>query len=456
MRLTLDKVFSKPEIVFVWVATIFGFLTITLFPILNAPDDNIHFQISYAIFSSNKKAGDDIVLNESIVLNAAKDHQYAHFFNKSTTAERDGFAVNVGVPVFDGRTKASAFDIMHLPQAIGVLMGRLVHPSLGVMVTTGRIINLLLYITCLYLIIKTVTRGKWVFVMLACTPILIQQAGSLSYDPINAVAIFAWMGFVINLYSSSNRSGMTKRELFTCVALLLFLILTKQSNVLLLTLLLAIPCKRLLSISIYKKIMTYAKQPVFKAAIILLFTCLALVAGYVLAKKLLAGHAFHPLQLATVLQNTFFIRNELIDATTIGVVGYFSNFYYHLSAWIVVIWFIALFVLMLSDKIFNVSKRLAVTSAIVFVATVLLITIGMYYAWAMTPERLGLAAAVADGIQGRYFTPLLIVIFPAIAYLQKVIVIKVKHSYAIPAFAMSICLFTLIVYMVQTVTFFWS
>lgn len=450
----LKKIIQKPELVFVIIASFFGLLSSIFLPVLAVPDENQHFQISYAMFSENKRAPHDLVFNETMILNTVQTHQYKELFFNKTSAAQDGISINTGSLVFDGKTKASVFDIMHLPQAIGVLIGKLIYPSVGVMVLMGRLTTLALFIAALYFIIKKVRYGKWLFVFIASLPIMIQQAASVSYDPINSIAIFAWVAFIINIVTQ--KTLITRKQLIVGALLALFLLLSKSNNALLLMLALAVPIKQFVSTKTITTIREYKYWHILKYAGIVIAALFAFAALYYMSVKLLGGQEFRPRQLWEVLLNTFIWGNTgLIDVTTIGVIGQFSNFYYHLPIWVVIGAFIVLTFLLLADKLPNVSKRFAIISALLFFGSILLISIGMYYGWAMKIERLGPGAEVTDGIQGRYFTPLLILLFPALAYLQKYASVVTKSKLLIPLVSAGTSIFLLVFYMAQTWHFFW-
>lgn len=454
MNTHFKNLLKKPERVFLIIASVFGLLSATLMPVLSVPDENQHFQISYAMFSENKRAGKDLVLNEALVLTSVQQgRHWDHFTNKSS-AQHDGVAINTGSYIFDGKTKASSFDLMHLPQALGVLLGKLIYPSLGVMSLMGRLAMLAVYLAALYFIIKKVKYGKWVFVFVACLPIIIQQAASLSYDAVNFIAIFAWVAFIINL--TATKAKLTSKEVLLGLALIAFLFVTKANNLLFVALLIAVPQARIETIHIVKKVRSHPKWNYIKALLICIAMVVIAIGVYVMSKKLLAGHEFHPRRLVEILLNTYLWGNlALIDVTTIGIVGQFSNFYYHIPIWVIILTFIVFAALLLTEKLPPVTKRLAITSALLFVGSIILISIGMYYGWAMRPERLGPNADVADGIQGRYFTPLLVLLFPAIAYLQKFVTLKTQRETTIPLVSLATVILLLAIYTIQTWNFFW-
>lgn len=447
------KIIQKPELIFVIIASFFGLISSVFLPVLAVPDENQHFQISYAMFSANKQAPEDLVFNESMILATVQNHQYKELFFNRTSAANDGVAINTGSLVFDKKTKASVFDIMHLPQAIGVLIGKLLYPSVGVMVLMGRLTTLALYIVALYFIIKKVRHGKRVLAFVASLPIMVQQAASVSYDPINTLAIFAWFAFIINI--ATQNSYITKKQVAIGILLAAFLFISKSNNALLLLLALAVPLKYL-----FPYLRTLKQKPYWntlKYILIGLVILVATAALYYMSKKLLAGQELHPRRLWDALVNTFIWGNEgLIDVTTIGIVGQFSNFYYHLPIWVVIVTFVIFTILLLHEKLPEVSKRFALISGLLFFGSILLISIGMYYGWAMKPERFGPGASVTDGIQGRYFTPLLILLFPLFAYLQKHIKIASNKKQLIPMISIGTSTLLLVFYTAQTWHFFWK
>ncbi len=453
----LKILFSKPERAFLVIASFFGLLSAILMPILLVPDENQHFQISYAIFSSNqrdsqeKSLPEDLVLSENLVLSAVRDGSYAKYSNK-TSAQHDGIAINREVYVFDGRTKASVFDVMHLPQALGILVARHIYPSLELMVIMGRLFNLALYIAAFYFIIKKVKFGKWVFLFIACPPMMIQQAASLSYDPINLVAIAAWIAFIINL--SAQAVAISSKQLLTGLGLGLFLLLTKSNNILLMALLFAIPKDLIQHNKPYTRLRSSKHWNTIKYVALSVFIGIIFAGLYITAHKLLGGQEFHLRKLGSALLNTFFWGDlGLIDVTLIGMVGQFSNFYYHLPVWIVIITFAVLAIIMLHEKLPRISKKFAVISGLLFLGSILFISVGMYYGWALPLDP---RAEVTNGIQGRYFTPLLLLLVPVFAYVQNYIKVSVKSSLTIPALAIVTSASLLLIYIIQTWHFFWQ
>ena len=71
-------------------------------------------------------------------------------------------------------------SLAHLPQAIGMLIGRAIYPSYGVIMLVGRIVNALVYIIGMYFVIKAAKYGKLALMFISLLPMMLQQAASLS------------------------------------------------------------------------------------------------------------------------------------------------------------------------------------------------------------------------------------------------------------------------------------
>lgn len=449
------RIIQKPELVFVCMAVFFGLLSAIFMPILETPDENYHFRTAYAMLSSSKKVPNDINMKDGMVLSRIKDSgNYSNYFTEKTSAQYDGYAINTDAYELRGRSIPRIVDIMHLPQSIGIALGRLVYPSLGTMVLLGRLFNLATFATAVYFIIKKIRYGKWTLFFVASLPIIIQQASSLSYDAVNLIAIFAWFAFIVNLFAQNK--PLNKKQLLRGILLFLFLFMTKSNNLLLGALLFALPSKIIINKHILSRVKSSKYYQLVKVTGIILLGAIICAACFVLFKSLLGDQAFHPYKLLRVLLNTFMLGDlSLIDATVNGMVGAFGNFYYHIPFWITIITFTIFAIVLLYEKLPKVSKRFAIISGLLFVSSVLFISVGMYYSWAILPRRLGLTAEVTDGIQGRYFTPLLILLFPTFAYLQKYIKVTTKSRSTIPILATGMTVFLLILYISQTCLYFW-
>lgn len=460
MRQQIKKLITRPELFFLFTASLFGLISAFFMPILMVPDEYTHFRAEYAIFSKDGAVPESAlpsVKNQDIKA-SIKNETYYKYFTETNDIYSKNITINISTDlsnVYGQTAKAGVYDITHLPQAVGIAIGRMIHPSIGFMVLMGHIMNILVYVVALYFIIKHLRYGKWIFIFVACLPMMIQQAGSLSYDAVNLIAIFAWCAFIVNL--AVQKRQIKRKQIFTGAFLAALLLLSKPNNIFLLLLIFALPKRYVTDSAIYKYVRSNSHWKLIKYVFIFAAIAIAILATYVIFIKLLGGHEFHPKQLASVLLNTYFWGDQLglIDVTVNGIIGYFGIFYYHIPFWAVIFAFSAFTLVLLHEKLPNVSARYALISGSIFFGSILVISIGMYYNWAMQPFRLGPGASVTDGIQGRYITPLLILLFPTFAYLQKYISISTKNKLLIPYLSATTTTLLLLFYTVQTWHYFW-
>jgi uncharacterized membrane protein len=455
MTFRLQKLIKKPELFFAGTALIFGLFSLFVMPLLQVPDENTHFRIAYSTFADEQPIPRDVNVPNTEIIRSLEGGNYEDYFNKKTSADVDDVGVKFKVPANHGNETRGVLDITRLPQSLGILLGRLVYPSIGVIVTSGKVLNLATYIIAVYFIIKWAKHGKWVLVFVASLPIMIQQAASLSYDPLNAVIIFAWFTYVINMYTQGYQ--IKRKQIVLGIFLALLLLLAKPNNVLLLLLIVGLPAKYITATHLYKKLRSSRYWKLLILASVIFGTLAVVTTVQIMGRLLLDEQAFYPRRLIVVLLNTFFWGDlTLINATWVGLIGMFSNFSYQLPAWMVCISFAILLIIMLYEKLPGITRRMAIVSGLLFFGSILFVSVGMYYNWAIKPYRLGPGADVTDGIQGRYFTPLLVLLFPAFSYLQKYIKITSKSSTTVPVLVMFSSIFLLSCYSVLTWRFFWN
>lgn len=439
---------KKPENIFLCIVGGFGLLSVFLMPILNTPDENQHFQVVYGMFTTHEKnVPKGIIESEESIRASVEENNYNRFFEINEDAKNDGVQINFDKKVF-GDVKSSVTDIVRLPSALGVLLARSIYPSMFFMVIFGRIINLAIFVIAIYFVIKKSKHGKWAILAIACIPMAIQQAASLSYDGINFVAVIAWIAFCYNLWVQ--KKLISKKQIATMFGLLLALLITKPNNVMFVLLLLAVPKSVYKDLPILRKVRKSKNRKLIYILSAIFAGALVAAAGFVLGKRFLAGQEFHLLRLLKVLGNTLFLNISLINVTAVGVFGQFGNFNYSLPIWVIFGNIMAIICAFLYESQ-KFTKRQIVVATGMFVISVLTIMVGMYYAWAMKPARFGELATITDGIQGRYFTPFLMLLVPITTYLFGSGNKKKRLKIA----ALAGIVFSLLVYIAQTILIVW-
>lgn len=443
----------KPEVLFVIIALFFGIISAFAVPQLSVNDEGAHFLRAYTV-STNNLTAHSCSYPKEVIKKVQESTSNKFSFNIS---QKDSHArVN-----YTCGSAASYYPFMHLPQGIGVLLGRIIYDSPAFMVLLGRITNLIFFVIAMYFIIKKVVVGKWVFFVIGSLPITLQAASSLSYDTFNTVVIFAFIATILSLFGQ--KSVLTRKQIILLALFALLAAMSKSSNIVLLLLIFALPSR------LFKQQPTRYSPVINKLAVAASIFLISLVSIFVWQKfsgSTITHVSTHnhltndPLYMVVILYNTYI--NPFFGYSDIfvrGFVGEFSSFQYHLPTSLVVVSFgLITFSLLLKNNfeqkyLENKGGTLSAVSLGIFVLSFLLITYALYTIWATLPQRLGPNATYADGVQGRYFTPLLVLFIPMGIWLRKYIFIRASSQRVSTAIVLLTSVFLLTFYTIETLLF---
>lgn len=294
--------------------------------------------------------------------------------------------------------------LSHLPQATGFFLGRRVGLPTLALLYLGRIFNLAVWIGLVYFAIRRLPFFKWVFFLLALSPMCLYQAASLSHDALSNGATFLLIATLLQ-FSFGSEDRLSFRRLLGLVAIASLAAISKAVYFPLVLLYFWIPLSKLGSRRRY-------------------FAAFALVFGVSLALNLALNMGGGP-------------SKDLYVAVTSGVAGapavvspwdkasFFlaiawdtlkANYPFYLESYIgrlgwldtalptALLFFYGIAALLLARLDGDSSIRFgfprkALTLA-VFALIVLMILYGFWMAWTKP------GAALIDGVQGRYFIPL--------------------------------------------------
>ncbi|MCO5533124.1 DUF2142 domain-containing protein [Enterococcus casseliflavus] len=411
----------EPQGIFLVLATLFIGISVFLMPINRVPDEMNHARMAWnSIFVRTDTSFD--WMNSVSADTEINKSEYKQLFTERIDLSEEKFQ-----PSFELKR------IMHIPQVLGMILGSIVYPSIGVMVTLGRLFNAVFYIASMYLIITKTRYGKWSMVLLSLLPIMVQQAGSLSYDAANFVAILGFFAFLSLMIENPQ---INLKKLFQILLFALALYITKSNNFLFLLLLFPINFILAGKLSPLEKVNQHIRKLIFKYKYILIV--LLLVLGGLVGIKMFGGIQGIK-ELLLVLVRTLFNNNlngHLNSILTVGMFGYIGLFSVEIPLWIIFIDVALLAFISALKSDFEIKKIFGFSSLAIIVIQILAIIAGMYYAW--TPLVLGENAIISVGAQGRYFTPFLIFLVPFFISLKDSI--KVEMSEKLLRFAIILTL----------------
>ncbi|HFI0163090.1 DUF2142 domain-containing protein [Streptococcus suis] len=430
----------KIEKIFLYLAICMIGISVFFMPATEVPDEVKHADIAWHILYPDSdhimdwEAKNDIINNPQPADADVNWSLFQQFFVEKIDTEQ-----------ISSRFNFELKSISYLPQFIGMYIGKLIYPSLGVILTFGRLVNAAVYIIAVYLFIKSLRSGKEVLCFVSLLPMMIQQAGSLSYDVLNFVAVAGFFTFIINLLE---RRTIGLKQFLQLLLLSLLLAVVKLNNIFLLALLAFINfdcADRLAFLNPFLK--WYQKN---RLAVLAGFTFLvAILAGLYVHQSVGIKH-FVAVMFNTLLNNN--MNGALNTFLTTGMFGYFGWLTIPLPLWVVFFDIFVLTILLLSDKTFAVPKAEAFVLGMVFPVQVAVIIAIMYFLW--TPQILGENASISVGTQGRYFTPFLLYLYPLCAGWKNQLAVDIAEKTKVGLLAGTL-LFNFVIYLVLIGVYYW-
>lgn len=417
---------SNVPIIYLLTILIFGFISILVtFPLANG-DEGYHLSKAYQIFSASfpdSMAKDTVrqIELKAVGLTESIENFDVDRFNKEKLPDvsADGIRMNM---LRDDNAFIKV-DIAHFPAAIGVLLGRLVYPSYGVMLLFGRLFNLLFFSFAMYLIIKASKIGKWTLFVLFSVP-FIQKIASPSYDVLAYVGIAAFSVNFFELASVASLNEISKKKWLYTVFTIILVLFTKKNYIFILTLLIFLIFKEMNLKKVYQSLTVIKK--VFAV-------CVLLVA-------VIAGLYFLNLTFDLVQFSKLFFHNYL----NVAAAGRRGKTLFTVVPTILpdlfnIIWILGTFIVIVGEKGTNWNKYIVWGSFVTFFVN----WVGIYAGFYLIHHK---GNTVFDELSGRYLSPFLICFVPLAQYYHEKYSLEIPE-HAIKKVAISITWFIMLAYL---------
>lgn len=401
-----DKKFEKIYLMF---AISCGIMMIFLMPPFNVPDESSHFSRAY---------------KDSLFVTTEDDGRF--YFPKAINEFASKYANNVNfsdIKIYSRNYLSDMFKpvdyniidekssnysnvkylsfVPYIPSTLIILAGRLANIAPLVLLLLCRFVNLMIVIICCYYAIKNVPHFKKAFLVVTLFPIFIQQAAAINMDYLtNAVAIFL-ISFIIQLIYKKDK--IINKE-FTILGGLCFILSLGKFGYFPILLLFF-----LVSNDKFKnKYQAWAIKIAFILGTLILSFFFSLSAATVETATNVYGIKYfftNPIDSINVFIRTVFAR---LDQDIFR--GFFDGFAYstvwHQSLFKTFMYLMYFVFIIMSDE--NDEEISKISRCVLFGITILVI--GIVYAiafsqWTKTGERL------INGIQARYFLPVLVPIY---------------------------------------------
>ena len=400
---SIDMPIEKIYLIF---AIIFGLIYLFVLPIGGVPDERNHFLRVYEISEGH------------MVSNTADDGTGGNIL-PSSASQIFGDVYNYKYYVMNDKIKLTQDSertflkfgntslyspVSYLPQVIGVLIGRVLRLPMLIIAYLGRITNYIIYVIIMFMVIKYIPILKRVTFLMAFTPMMMQEAASLSPDALVNCCAFGLIAFI--LYSIYNKKKiMSKKEITIVSSLAIVLSLCKIVYLPLVFLVLLIPNTR------FK---TKKNKRVYNAILITLCLVLNLTWLFISSKYLVEFNPgvnskdqaiylmTHPFNYFIVIMRT--LKNYMITLLFTFYGSHLEWLNVYISQPIILLYAIFAALITFED---NDNNKLNIKEKIVFLIIGLIIIAltftSIYVQW--TPFN----NATIDGLQGRYFIPLTLI-----------------------------------------------
>lgn len=405
----------KIEKIYLLSSILIYMLYICFIPTLTNHDELYHWFRAYEVSEGNllseindNKALSSLPTSVGAIMNT-------EFFKQTYHSTKDSLEIRETKEetFYDMKTVSIYSPLQYIPQALGIRFASIFTDRTMLLAYFGRIFNALFSIFMIYFSIKIIPFGKKILFVLSFIPIAIEGFTSLSPDAITLSSSLLLISYVLNLTYNKKFKEITKKDYVILLLLSTILSLCKIVYVPMVFLTLLIPMKK------FKKKRNYL---LFNISIILISLLMNFI-WLAIASKYLALYDSSGGQVLNVLMNPFNYFMILIYTICSNFQNYLLTAFGNEILWVNMVKFATIIpycfiVLILMAALFDkeINKNLNLKSnlfyGIIFVCIVGLIFTSLYVQW--TP----IGSDTIEGVQGRYFLPILPLILFLISNLK--------------------------------------
>lgn len=383
------------------------------------PDEYVHYAKAYLTSNFEINAGNKVNISADYSLFKLRNYNdiLPAIFSRSNY---DNVTTSLN---------ACAYNFsLYIPSAIGILIAKIFSLSVYFGYYLGRCMNLLVFVFAGYKCIKMIPVAKYIFLIYMLNPMVMHQAASYSVDAIINSLVLLTIAYFIKLWASDGI--ITNKDIFIICLLMAGVIIGKYAY---------LPVFGIYLI-LYKKILKINK----KQMLLLLGSLICVVASYVImssipgeiigvsdqAKLTNAMGVNVPEQVKYILNNPMNVIIMLKD-TIIEKFNFYYQSFIGVFGWLT-IWLdskvLALYgiTMILSplviDETVSLKKGQRFWFTIIGVIGAAIVILGMYLNWT------GVGQPITEGVQGRYFTPIVILFLISYSGKRKIIIKRPLHT----------------------------
>ena len=393
----------KKEWLFAGFALVVGIALV----FVNAPqvryDEHAHFWRAYEIASGNIISRTTNELPNSVTdLFMREDNSYPNKeINYETIQEKIGAELNEDekTPFAVGAT-GSLTPISYIPQVIGVLIGRVLQLSPMIILYLGRLTNLLAYIALVFMAIKIMPSEKWklIIMMIALFPMSMNLAATVSPDTVILGTTLLAISYAMHLKFETKE--ITYKHIILLGILCMIPTVCKIVYFPLCLLVLLLPHEKFESKT--KRILSW----------VIIFAIVFI--PYLVLNRIVSLGDYEIAIRTNMTEQILFtlssIPRDFITLINTIYVEFSDYFFEMIGGWNTIqILSIVLFIMLLiamykteeNEKKLTFTKTDKVICWVIFIIEVLSVVAAMYLGWTQAQQT------VVEGVQGRYFLPII-------------------------------------------------
>lgn len=406
----------KMEQKFLIIVPILGILYLASFPFTAVPDEFNHatraYEISNGYLTSRnykKIVGNKLDSSISKVFSNKNYNELINNFKYKTTGKKVKYSF---------ANTALYSPISYLPQSFGIFISRLLTNRILLQLYFGRIFNFLAFLVLMYYSIKLIPFKKSIMFLIGMLPVVFQEAISLSPDAFTISVVCFLISYV--LYLKDGRRKVNSKDI---VILSLSSVVLSQLKIVYLPICLFIfllPTDKFKS----KKSKYITLVSIFFASVLASLIWLKISSPYLKVQsdsnQQLTYILTNMVRYFGICTSTFInLSREWMYDMFGRSLGYYTVIVPSFLIFGNIIYFI-FETLIMENKRENLKKWEKLFILLIIIVIIGLIFTSLYLQW--TPYK----ADLVKGIQGRYFTPLLILI--ALVLSNKKLVLKEKFD----------------------------
>lgn len=391
------------EKIFLVFSLIVGSFYVLAIPIGRAPDEESHFFRAYELSNghlvSDINENGDIGTAESSSIEIIRD-----FKEKNVTYSEIASNIDIYPEEEQSFVVTSAYNyniFSYLPQVVGIWLGRIFNLSLLRTAYLAKFINLIVCIIILYFSIKYIPIFKKFLFLQAFLPVTMQAMASFSPDGLVIATATALISLVLYFIYSYQHTFQPKHY-FLIFIICLFLSMSKIAYAPLCLLLFAIPAQRFGSWQ--KKICIILGIGASIFAVLVLWLIMA---------PSMQSVSDSSAQISTILGNPIGYLAIILHSVSANFNLYLLGFFGSYLEWfnimlspVYIIPNIVIFIILCHQT----SQTLTITKTFKYLAILVSTILAFMTFTTMFIQWTNIGATIIDGVQGRYFIPIMLLI----------------------------------------------